>query len=170
MRTSSSRPRSSIAVRMANSWCLRPVDCRTAIRTRTPSGPTATRCICSTTSDCRPAVLQTATQPHEPRPRKQRASRLFRFSRRLFCSTVDNRLIGPALDVLKGKTAMEMLYRDVDRTVSRRQAAEILGKSLRWVDELGRRKQIVRQSGLGTRARGYSLRSIRQYQADSAAK
>lgn len=85
--------------------------------------------------------------------------------------TVDNRMIEPAMDVLKGKTAMELLTRTVDRVISRRQAAEILGCSLRTIDELGRRKKILRKPLLGTeRAKGYSLQSIRRFQMGKDAK
>ena len=85
--------------------------------------------------------------------------------------TVDNRMIDPAMDVLKGKTAMGLLTKEVDRVISRRQAAEILGCSLRTIDELGRRKKIRRRPLLGTkRCGGYSLHSIRQFQMGKDAK
>ena len=85
--------------------------------------------------------------------------------------TVDNRLIGPALDLLKGKTAMELLMKDVDRTISRRQAAEILNCSLRSIDELGRRKKIKKVRLLGKRrGNGYSLQSVRLFQLKQQAR
>lgn len=81
--------------------------------------------------------------------------------------TVDNRNIGPAFDVLNGKTSVQMLAGAVDLTVSRRDAAKIIGVSIRMVDDLGRRGRITRAMLTGKdRAHGYSLASIRKYQSE----
>lgn len=81
--------------------------------------------------------------------------------------TVDNRNIGPALDVLSGRTTVQIFAGTVDYTLSRRQAAEILGVSLRTLDELGKKGLIKKAWLLGQkRARGYSLQSVRKYQGE----
>ena len=81
--------------------------------------------------------------------------------------TVDNRNIGPALDVLSGRTTVQIFAGTVDYTLSRRQAAELLGVSLRTLDSLGKKGLIKKAWLLGrTRARGYSLQSVREYQSE----
>lgn len=86
--------------------------------------------------------------------------------------TVDNRNIDPAMDVLSGKLAVQMAYAGlVDPTVSRTVAANMIGISVRTVDYLGKKGKLKRRFVEGEhRAHGYSLASIRKYQAEKVAE
>ena len=86
--------------------------------------------------------------------------------------TVDNRNIDPALDVLSGKLAAKMAYAGlVDPTVSRKEAALMIGISVRMVDYLGKKGKLKRRFVEGEhRAHGYSLASIKKYQAEKLVK
>lgn len=78
--------------------------------------------------------------------------------------TVDNRLIGAAVDAAKGKTAAQYIQSNMDAVVSRAVAAQKLGCSVRTVDRLGKAKKIKRVKLTGNRrCHGYSLRSVEDY-------
>lgn len=85
--------------------------------------------------------------------------------------TVDNRAIGTAFDILSGKLTVQEAYAGlVDPTISRQVAAKMLGLSVRMVDYLGQKGKIKRRFAEGDdRAHGYSLASIREYQAKKLA-
>lgn len=77
--------------------------------------------------------------------------------------TCDNALIGPTVDVAKGKTSQHIPLDDMDRVLCRAAVAERLGVTPRWVSELARRGELKRIQGTGDRCYGYSARSVRAY-------
>ena len=77
--------------------------------------------------------------------------------------TCDNALIGPTVDVAKGKTAQHIPLDDMDRVLCRAAVAERLGVSPRWVSELVRRGELKAFKGSGKRKHGISARSVRSY-------
>ena len=77
--------------------------------------------------------------------------------------TCDNALIGPTVDVAKGKTAQHIPLDDMDRVMCRAAVAERLGVTPRWVSELAKRGELKRIQGTGDRCYGYSARSVRAY-------
>jgi len=77
--------------------------------------------------------------------------------------TCDNALIGPTVDVAKGKTSQHIPLDDMDRVMCRKAVAERLGITPRWVSELARRGEIQGVRGSGRKLLGYSARSIRAY-------
>lgn len=78
--------------------------------------------------------------------------------------TVNNAYIGAAVDAAKGMTASQYITATMDAVITRRQAAEKLGCSLRTIDRLGKSKLIKRVNLTGTtRGHGYSLRSVEAY-------
>ena len=78
--------------------------------------------------------------------------------------TINPRLIDPSFDVLRGKTAAGMIIgRKLDPVLSRRQAADIIGKSAKTIDRYCREGRLKRVSGPHGRAVGILASSVRKF-------
>ena len=78
--------------------------------------------------------------------------------------TIDRKLIDPAFDVLRGKTAAGIIVGySPDRVYSRRQAAEVIGRSVKTIDLLARLGKLKRVKGSGGRSIGVLASSVMKY-------
>ena len=85
--------------------------------------------------------------------------------------TIDNRLIDAAFDVLRGKTVADVMRLvRLDPILSRRKAAEAIGRSVKTIDNYCLLGLLKRVKGAGKRSIGIPASSVKSFVAQQMSK